>query len=276
MEQYSIVGAGGAPPRRRPHKLHIIRFLAGSKAHSFRCSSSPHRNRFAGFRRGPLAARLPTASCTSTFRGRPGEGAGECGFSSVRVYPPVQTLPPCPAGMVPLPLQGRFGHLRCPQRRPAGGEAASHEMRTSRPGSVPTFRLRLAAEGGAEGRFAARTPPARGRGPSPSAMVRGSVRADAHGQRITRTPLRLRQGAPCRGGRGRAAERMSFRACEEANDAELVRTTARGFPQTALQSVQSIRTLLKSRQGAPLKGGEGRGRRPWRGGSYEAIRANQG
>ena len=30
-------------------------------------------------------------------------------------------------------------------------------------------------------------------------------------------------------GRGRAAERMSFRACEEANDVELVRTTARGF-----------------------------------------------
>ena len=50
---YSSAGAGGAPPHHRPHKLHIIRFLAGSKAHSFRCSSSPHRNRFAGFRRGP-------------------------------------------------------------------------------------------------------------------------------------------------------------------------------------------------------------------------------
>ena len=33
-------------------------------------------------------------------------------------------------------------------------------------------------------------------------------------------------------GRGRAAERMSFRACEEANDVELVRTMARGCHKT--------------------------------------------
>ena len=31
--------------------------------------------------------------------------------------------------MVPLPLQGRFGHLRCPQRRPAGGEAKAGRRR---------------------------------------------------------------------------------------------------------------------------------------------------
>ena len=36
-----VLAAGEKPPRHRPHKLHIIRFLAGSKAHSFRCLSSP-------------------------------------------------------------------------------------------------------------------------------------------------------------------------------------------------------------------------------------------
>lgn len=34
-------------PRRR--KLHILRFRLAAKAHSFRCSSSSEKNRFAGF-----------------------------------------------------------------------------------------------------------------------------------------------------------------------------------------------------------------------------------
>ena len=40
-----------APPRRSP--LHIPRFRLPAKARSFRSSSSPHRNHFVGFRRGP-------------------------------------------------------------------------------------------------------------------------------------------------------------------------------------------------------------------------------
>ena len=38
----------------RPHKLHIARFRLNPKTRSFRCSSSPHRTRFAGLRWGPL------------------------------------------------------------------------------------------------------------------------------------------------------------------------------------------------------------------------------
>ena len=38
---------------QRPHKLHILRFRLKPKAHSFRCSSFPQRNRFTGFRWGP-------------------------------------------------------------------------------------------------------------------------------------------------------------------------------------------------------------------------------
>ena len=50
----NVTGARGstAQPRRSP--LHIPRFRLPAKARSFRGSSSPHRNHFVGFRRGPL------------------------------------------------------------------------------------------------------------------------------------------------------------------------------------------------------------------------------
>lgn len=38
---------------QRPRKLHILCFRLKPKAHSFRCSSFPQRNRFTGFRWGP-------------------------------------------------------------------------------------------------------------------------------------------------------------------------------------------------------------------------------
>ena len=41
----------------RPRNLHIPRFRLTPKARSFRRSSSPHENRFAGFSRGPLSCR---------------------------------------------------------------------------------------------------------------------------------------------------------------------------------------------------------------------------
>ena len=37
------------PPLPRRRKLHILRFRLAAKAHSFRCSSSSEKNRFAGF-----------------------------------------------------------------------------------------------------------------------------------------------------------------------------------------------------------------------------------
>ena len=54
-ESGSDNGSGVVPPprRRRPHKLHIVRFRLAAKAHSFRCSSFPHATRFAGLARGP-------------------------------------------------------------------------------------------------------------------------------------------------------------------------------------------------------------------------------
>ena len=39
--QYSFPACYGM--RHRRHKLHIIRFRAGTKTHSFRCSSSPQK-----------------------------------------------------------------------------------------------------------------------------------------------------------------------------------------------------------------------------------------
>ncbi len=50
-----------APPNpfeqpHRPHKLRILRLAASGKAHSLRCSSSPHATRFAELARGPLWA----------------------------------------------------------------------------------------------------------------------------------------------------------------------------------------------------------------------------
>ena len=49
----SCVGRGP-----RPRNLHIPRFWFAPKAHSFRCSASPHENRSAGFSRGPRSFRL--------------------------------------------------------------------------------------------------------------------------------------------------------------------------------------------------------------------------
>ncbi len=43
---------------RGPRNLHIPRFWFAPKAHSFRCSASPHENRSAGFSRGPRSFRL--------------------------------------------------------------------------------------------------------------------------------------------------------------------------------------------------------------------------
>ena len=59
---------------QRPHKLHILRFRLKPKAHSFRCSSFPQRNRFTGFRWGPsinaaiLPAHLPVRTYASNHR----------------------------------------------------------------------------------------------------------------------------------------------------------------------------------------------------------------
>ena len=55
------VSAGRGP---RPHNLHIPRFRLAPKAHSFRCSSSPHENRCAGFSREPPLAE----TCKHTAR----------------------------------------------------------------------------------------------------------------------------------------------------------------------------------------------------------------
>ena len=140
---------GPEPPRRRPHKLHIIRFLAGSKAHSFRCSSSP---------RGPS---LPLRG-TSPFRGRPDESVAECRYPCVCAFCFAGTPSPRPAAAARLPLSG--GAL-ARLRKSAAGSSGFFMQRGIQP---------RRPQGGAEGRFAARTPPVRGRGPSPKAMVRGS------------------------------------------------------------------------------------------------------
>ena len=140
---------GPEPPRRRPHKLHIIRFLAGSKAHSFRCSSSS---------RGPS---LPLRG-TSPFRGRPDESVAECRYPCVCAFCFAGTPSPRPAAAARLPLSG--GAL-ARLRKSAAGSSGFFMQRGIQP---------RRPQGGAEGRFAARTPPVRGRGPSPKAMVRGS------------------------------------------------------------------------------------------------------
>ena len=161
---YFGAGAGGAPPRHglRPRPVSLQQ----------------------------AALRLSGGALTKLRKSVSGQGG--------RLFQ-AQTLSPSACADGPLPLTGGVRAASGPQRRPAGGESASHEMRISRPGSVPTFRLRLAAEGGAEGTAGARTSPARGGGPCPQGMVEGSERADARKRRLNRTLLRLRQGSPCKG-----------------------------------------------------------------------------
>ena len=70
---------------------------------------------------------------------------------------------------------------------------------------------------------------------APAARFRTGTRSAHPRPPVVMGACRCRKGPPPKSGeaisagRGRAAERMSFRACEEANDVELVRTTARGF-----------------------------------------------
>jgi len=52
-------------PVRRRHKLHIPRPALSDRFRPFRCVSSPHRNRLAGFRRGPQWQ--PPAGCAEPW-----------------------------------------------------------------------------------------------------------------------------------------------------------------------------------------------------------------
>ena len=134
-------------------------------------------------------------------RGRPGEDPEEYGF--------VRTMWQFGVGAGGAPLAS----LR-PARLPLSGGALTKAQQSaglSGQSAVPPVRPSHHA--------AARLGPHyRQAGTSP---LTGGVRAAKGSPPISSEAISV--------GRGRAAERMSFRACGEANDAELVRTTARGF-----------------------------------------------
>ena len=78
---------------RRRCKFQIIRFAASGKAHSFHCTSSPHRTRFAGLRRGPHCCRHRRCRASgSTHRDYPASLVGCCAVPAWPVGPP---LVPC-------------------------------------------------------------------------------------------------------------------------------------------------------------------------------------
>ena len=83
------------------------------------------------------------------------------------------TLPPCPAGMVPLPLQGRFGRLRLPQRR-LRRRACIRQTAITLSLYCITFRLRLAARRAALRAACGPNSPCKGEGTAPrNGVVRG-------------------------------------------------------------------------------------------------------
>ena len=104
---------------------------------------------------------LPTASCTSPFRRRPDESAARVHRGKRGGHPPVGPSHHAASRRGPLPLTGGVRAASGPQRRPAGGETYSKQNSSFRSGFAAASRLRLAAEGGAEGAEGDRTVPVR-------------------------------------------------------------------------------------------------------------------
>ena len=104
---------------------------------------------------------LPTASCTSPFRRRPDESAARVHRGKRGGHPPVRPSHHAASRRGPLPLTGGVRAASGPQRRPAGGETYSKQNSSFRSGFAAASRLRLAAEGGAEGAEGDRTVPVR-------------------------------------------------------------------------------------------------------------------
>ena len=104
VESASALGAGP-----RPRNLHIPRFRLTPKARSFRRSSSPHENRFAGFSRGPgfaeifgLSAHDGLLSCV-----------GGCKTDLTCVFPPLPLCRP----RTGLPAANPVARSDCARRR---------------------------------------------------------------------------------------------------------------------------------------------------------------
>ena len=201
-----------------------------------------HLCRFAALRLQQAALRLSG--------GRPDESAARVHRGKRGGHPPVRPSHHAASRRGPLPLTGGVRAASGPQRRPAGGETYSKQNSSFRSGFAAASRLRLAAEGGAEGAEGDRTVP-----------VRRSAAKRQQGDHTRRAWWKGRTGqyscagaggAPPRhrtscGGpsppfRGRSAGRAGLRAALRA---------ASLHPTLQKALYQNLRTLSKFRQGAP-------------------------
>ena len=125
---YSCAGAGGAPPRRRPHRLRIIRLtrLRFSQTGALCCVRNPLATAFG--RTDPLTTALRAAvpsPCKGRSAGLPVEGtaprSGVVRGSKGRTIPPV------------APMHPPRIHVRAPRPRVRGARTAGRSVKDDFP-----------------------------------------------------------------------------------------------------------------------------------------------